>query len=192
MRETDYTDYYSRITEGIRRRAHGREHLRAADRVLTGIMYAAYPVLLILCFVSGYAGRPFLLQEGPGGIGETETGLLAACRSVLPFILVPGISFVLVSLVRDRINRKRPYEKWPIDPLIHKNTKGHSMPSRHVFSSALISMCWLSVNAPAGVVLLILTLCAAVVRVLGGVHYPGDVTAGYAAGVAAGALLWIV
>lgn len=166
-KETDYTEFYAGITKRIRQCPNGIGMVRAADRILTGFMYAVYPCLLLyLLITSGW-------------------------REVLPYILIPGISFIAVSAVRDRLDRRRPYEEWPIDPLIHKNTKGHSMPSRHVFSSAIISMCALTLNPAAGVVLLILTMCSAVIRVLGGVHYPKDVAAGMIIGAVAGSILFL-
>lgn len=193
IRNTNYNALYNRMTAGIRSRRHGAQALRAADRILAGVMYAAYPVLLIILAVSGFRGRPVLFPAADcPRLYAMTGGVTGAFRTVLPYVLVPGISFVLVSFVRDRINWKRPYEEWPIDPLIHKETKGHSMPSRHVFSSAVISMCWLSYCVLPGVVLLILTLCSVAVRVLGGVHYPRDVAAGLVIGIAAGLFLWIL
>ena len=131
-------------------------------------MYAAYPALLVLIWISG------------------------DLRRLAWNLLIPAISFVLLTVIRARINRPRPYEAWPIDPLIHKDTKGNSMPSRHVFSSAVIAMAWLAFWPPAGIFFLAVTAAAAVIRVLGGVHYPSDVAAGFAAGVAAGILLMTV
>lgn len=66
------------------------------------------------------------------------------------------------------------------------------MPSRHVFSEAVISMAWLYVFPPLGMVLLAVSLLGAAIRVIGGVHYPTDVAAGYAVGVLAGLFLWLV
>lgn len=165
----DYQKFYETITAGIRKRGNGRQLLTAADRILAAVMYAAYPVLLVVTAMRGTEARV----------------------TVLSYILVPGISFLLLSVVRSRINRKRPYEEWEIDPLIHREGMGNSMPSRHVFSAVLISMCILRQNVFPGVIFLILSACIAVVRVLGGVHYPRDVIAGYLIGAAAGSLLWM-
>lgn len=165
----DYQKFYETITAGLRKRGNGRQLLTAADRILAAVMYAAYPVLLAVTAMRGTKARV----------------------TVLSYILVPGISFLLLSFIRSRINRKRPYEEWEIDPLIRRDGKGNSMPSRHVFSAVLISMCILRQNVFLGVIFLILSACIAVVRVLGGVHYPRDVIAGYLIGAAAGSLLWM-
>ena len=164
----DYSKFYETITAGLRKKENASQLLTAADRLLAAVMYAAYPVLLAVTAMRGTEARV----------------------TVLSYILVPGISFLLLSFVRSRINRKRPYEEWEIDPLIHREGMGNSMPSRHVFSAVLISMCILRQNVFPGVIFLILSACIAVVRVLGGVHYPRDVIAGYLIGAAAGSLLW--
>ena len=154
--------FYQQLTGRIRESDAACFVLRAAGKAATGVMYAAYPLLLALLGARG------------------ETGQL------IRTILVPGLSFVLLTLVRAKINRPRPYESWKIAPLIHKDTRGCSMPSRHVFSSAVIAMSWMPVSLPAGLFLLAVSAAAALIRVLGGVHYPSDVIAGYLAGIAAG------
>ena len=165
----DYSKFYEAITAGLRKKENASQLLTAADRLLAAVMYAAYPVLLAVTAMRG-----------------TEVRV-----TVLSYILVPGISFLLLSFVRSRMKRKRPYEEWEIDPLIHREGMGNSMPSRHVFSAVLISMCILRQDVFLGVIFLILSACIAVVRVLGGVHYPRDVIAGYLIGAAAGSLLWV-
>ena len=162
MKNMDYSIFYQKLTGRIRENGAAWFCLRAADKVFTGIMYAAYPVLLAILFWKGEA-KAFLVS-----------------------LLVPAAGFVLLTLVRAKINRPRPYETWDIDPLIHKDTRGNSMPSRHVFSSALIAVAWIPVSAPVAAALLAVSAAAALIRVLGGVHYPSDVIAGYAAGVLAG------
>lgn len=172
----NYTDFYNRITYGIRRRPKGVQYLRAADHLLTGVIFLFYPLMLAALILCGI---------------HTGKSLTAAVQGILPLVLVPGISFAVLSVIRRGINEKRPYEDWPIEPLIPKNKKGSSMPSRHVFSAAIIAMCGLRVNAVIGGIGLILTVLVAAIRVLGGVHYPKDVAVGYLVGVAAGAFLFL-
>lgn len=103
-------------------------------------------------------------------------------------MLVPGIAFVLLSFFRDKYNAPRPYETLDIDPLIRKNTKGHSFPSRHVFSFAVIACAFWYVNPVIGAISMCGAVLMALIRVLGGVHFPRDVIAGLAAGIGAGIL----
>lgn len=166
-KERDYSQFYQQLTGRIRESGAACFALRAFGKAATGIMYAAYPGLLILLAARGETGR------------------------LLRTILVPGTAFVLLTIVRAKINRPRPYETWDIRPLIHKDTRGNSMPSRHVFSSAVIAMAWLPVCPAAGIILLLIGAAAAWIRVLGGVHYPSDVAAGYIAGVLSGLLVFI-
>lgn len=159
----NYKTFYNRISAPFRAHPVLASVLRILNRALTLLMYVAYPVILL--------------------------GLLHS-RLLLRAVLVPGLSFLLLSFVRSRINRPRPYEKWDIDPLIHKDTKGNSMPSRHIFSSAVIAMVYLRVFPEIGVLFLVLSAVSAVIRVLGGVHYVSDVMVGYLVGVVAGVLMF--
>ena len=163
MSERDrYNHTYQQLTGRIRESGAACFVLRAAGKAATLTVYAAYPLLLL------YLGK---------------TGDF---RRLVISVLIPGLSFVLLSAVRSRINRPRPYETWDITPLIPKDTKGNSMPSRHVFSTAVIAMAWIPVSLPAGILLLLVAVLESVIRVLGGVHYPSDVAAGYLIGVLAG------
>ena len=162
MNDRDYSHFYQQLTGRIRESGAACFSLRAAGKAATGIMYAAYPILL---------GKLAMDRDW---------------RQLLATVLIPGAGFFLLTAVRAKINRPRPYETWKIDPLIPKDTRGNSMPSRHVFSSSLISMAWMSVSVPAGLVLLAVSAAAAWIRVLGGVHYPSDVAAGFLTGILAG------
>ena len=168
MNHPDYSLFYQQLTGRVRESGAACFLLRTAGKTATGIMYLAYPILLILL------------------------GIRGDYRILLWTIFVPSAAFAVLTAVRAKINRPRPYETWDIDPLIHKDTKGNSMPSRHVFSSAVISMAWLRILPPVGAALLVISAAAALIRVIGGVHYPSDVMIGFLAGAAAGALLFLV
>ncbi|MDD7280380.1 phosphatase PAP2 family protein [Floccifex sp.] len=109
----------------------------------------------------------------------------------IKILFIPMISFILVSVVRDKINRPRPYETHPIHPIIIKDTKGHSMPSRHVFSAVIISMSYLYVNTTIGIILLLISFILGMMRIIGGVHYISDVVVGYVIGLLCGLLYFM-
>lgn len=141
---------------------------------ITQTMYIFYPLLIIyLGYQASVAGQHVL-------------------KSLFPFILVPGISFLILSMARKYYNQPRPYETWDIEPLIPKESSGESMPSRHVFSATIISMCALRVHVYLGILLLIYSLVLAICRVLGGVHYPKDVAVGLALGFLCGLVLFLI
>lgn len=144
---------------------------RAVDWVnkgLTGFCYAAYPILLLVLAL-GRDGRFWKA------------------------LLVPGVAFVVLSVVRDRINAPRPYEVLDIQPLIHKETRGHSMPSRHVFCMFLIAVTFLWSFPPMGVLLAVFGVILAATRVVAGVHFPRDVVVGALCGIVAGVLgFWVI
>ena len=158
---------YARLSAPFRPKGR-RRALLAVNRVLTYGCYAAYPLLLAA-----------LAIRRDGRFWRA--------------LVVPGISFVLLSLVRRLINAPRPYETLDIDPLIQKDTHGKSMPSRHVFSIFVIAMTFLWLVPPLGVVLLICGAVLAAVRVVGGVHFPRDVLVGALVGVLAGVVgFWVL
>lgn len=105
--------------------------------------------------------------------------------------LVCSISFVAVSLLRIRINAERPYEKYGFSPLIKKESKGRSFPSRHAFSAAIIAFNIGAVCLPLGIAVGAVTLIIAFLRVVLGVHFIKDVVFGIIAGIALGAIVLI-
>ena len=135
--------------------------LARANRITTMTFYVLYPILLIA----------LALQWNP---------------LFIPCLVTPAITFVGLSAFRKRINAPRPYEVLDIDPVIKKDTRGKSFPSRHVFSAFVITMCWLAYNPLAGGLLLALGVVVGVIRVCGGVHFPKDVIGGALMGSACG------
>lgn len=134
-----------------------------ANRIGTRLVYVIYPVLL----------GSLVLQKDPRLWRE---------------LLVPAAAFLLLSAVRDRINAPRPYELYEYTPLIQKESKGNSFPSRHVFSAFVIAMGGFYVNPLIGGVLTVIGIVIAVCRVIGGVHFPKDVLVGAGLGILAGLL----
>ena len=104
---------------------------------------------------------------------------------VLAYLLVPAIGFIVLSVIRKRMNWPRPYELGTFPPLLNREGKGSSMPSRHVFSAAIISTVAWGVNPLLSVLGLSLALLLAGVRVLAGLHFVRDVVVGFLS-----AILW--
>lgn len=121
-------------------------------------------------------------------IGMCGFWLLQRDARLLPSLLIPGVPFVLLSLFRKKVNAPRPYEALDIDPLIVKDTRGKSFPSRHVFSVFVIAMTAALLSPVATAILCLAGLLMAYIRVVGGVHFPRDVVAGALIGMISGTI----
>ena len=138
------------------------------NSVLTKAVYALYPLLLV------YLAVYHLTDKEPGFV---------------PALLVPGISFVLVSIFRSWYDAPRPYEIPGAEPpLIKKDAPGKSFPSRHIFSIFVIAVTFFWVWPVPGILIGIAGILLAWSRVAGGVHFPRDVIAGALIGVFSGVI----
>ena len=156
-------EQYEAVSRPFRGRPGAVKALKALNRVLTLSCYFLYPALLLWALVTR---DPRLLR----------------------LVVVPAASFAALSLFRKALDRPRPYEALDIVPLIPRDKKGASFPSRHVFSVFVIAMAWGWVCPPVGWFLGAVGVLLAAVRVVAGIHFPGDVLAGALLGVACGAV----
>lgn len=159
---------YMKIINRIKKSKRGESIVLFLNKYLTDMIYVAFIYLLF----------QLILEH--------------RYEELVRIVLVTGISFVLVSVVRHFINAERPYTKYDFKPLINKEKTGDSMPSRHVFSAFVIGMAYLYINTALGVVVLIMGATIAVTRVLIGVHFPRDVIAGAVIGVLSGIIGFFV
>lgn len=114
--------------------------------------------------------------------------LLEKDKRFLALFFCPAFAFTAMGVIRRLINRQRPYEAYGFTPLIKRDGKGESFPSRHVFSIFLIGTLWIPFFLPFALLLFICGCFLAAARVLGGVHYPGDVFCGALTGILCGVL----
>ena len=140
--------------------------LRAAYKGLPLIVATSYPLCLLLCFL--YQRELFLRA-----------------------VIVPALLFLLITLIRHQINFPRPYEREKIIPLIQRQKKGHSFPSRHTASAGIIAAVWMAYWYPAGITMIMITFFIAVSRVLAGVHDVRDVAFGGVVGFIAARIFFI-
>lgn len=97
---------------------------------------------------------------------------------LLAYILVPLISLLIVSIIRKKINKKRPFEELGIRPFIeHEN--GESFPSKHSTSAMIIAISTLSINMYLGILMVLLAIVTGLSRIFVGVHYPLDIIGGF-------------
>ena len=164
----NYQEWYGHVAGNIENKPFLLRLLRAFNRFMTIVMPMIYLTMLATTY----------LQQGLG-------------KQVLIYVFIPASGFVILSLLRKKINAPRPYEEWNINPLFDRDSPGQSMPSRHVFSASIISMACLHAGLSVGFILLILSVFLGLVRVLGGVHYPRDVVVGYICALVWGVLFFL-
>ena len=164
----NYQEWYDHIASNIGNKPFLLSLLRAFNRFMTIVMPMIYLTLLAITY----------LQQGLG-------------KQVGIYLFIPASGFVILSLLRKKINAPRPYEEWTIKPLLDRDSPGQSMPSRHVFSATIISMACLHASLTMGMICLTLSAFLGLVRVLGGVHYPKDVVVGYICALVWGVIFFL-
>lgn len=152
MKEEQYkfvTEYFSASKSRI-------NTIKALHDVLPIIMIVFYPLQLLY----------ILAEKGVKNI------------TFMKFFLVPLAVLVLVTLMRYIISAKRPYEVYDYTPVVKKNTKGKSFPSRHTASAFIIAMAFMYLDVSLGIVMMLIACGVALTRVLSGVHFIRDVIGG--------------
>ena len=164
----NYQEWYQNISSRLTSHPPLLFLLRSFNRLMTVTMPLVYLALLVTTYLQ-----------------------LGLSQQVGIYLFIPASGFVILSLFCKKINHPRPYETWDIRPLLDKDSSGQSMPSRHVFSATIISMAYFHAWTLIGMILLICSGVLALVRVLGGVHYPKDVLVGYVCGLLWGFLFFL-
>ena len=101
----------------------------------------------------------------------------------IKYLVVLGIPFCLVSLLRKYIGAPRPYEIYDFYEKKPKESEKNSFPSRHAFSIFAIGTLICFSYPTFGIVLILLGVVLCVCRVLLGYHFIRDVLAGALIGV---------
>lgn len=141
------------------------------EHFLTAAVFAAYALFVLIRLI---VGRD------------------SAYRSdVIRIVGVPLLCLLAVSVLRNLIDRRRPYEREDIDPILNKKKAGHSFPSRHVASAFVIGVVLLRYAVWAGVLVLLAGILLGYIRFAAGLHYPSDLFAGAAFGVLFGLIAFI-
>ena len=164
----NYQEWYDHIAANI----ENKPFLLSLLRTFNGLMAVVMPIVYLTLLATTY------FQQGLG-------------KQIWIYVFVPASGFVILSLLRKKVNAPRPYEVWEIVPLLNRDSPGQSMPSRHVFSATIISMACLHASLSVGVILLVLSALLGLVRISGGVHYPKDVVVGYICGLVWGVIFFL-
>ncbi len=168
MGETKVTkNFYQQIHNGVSARPWLKAAVTASAKLLPGLVYLSYPLLLLYLLIWN---RAVLLRS----------------------VLVPAAGFLIVTVLRAAINAPRPYEALGIPAVTHKDTQGKSFPSRHAACGAVIAVTALYALPPLGWALLAVSLLIALSRVLSGVHFVKDVLAGWLLGAMIGCIGFLI
>ena len=127
--------------------------------------------------------RVSVAASGIGFLILCYAALSESPLSLIWLLVILGCPFVLVTLLRRLINFKRPYEVYGFYEIPPKDKKGKSFPSRHAYSSFVISVMALYLSPAIGIVLLVFSLALCVFRVLLGIHFIRDVACGALIGI---------
>ena len=175
-------EQYRKIRDGLDARPTLRQLVLFCNHWLPAVPFVCYPVLLVILNVQWFA----LLRVG-------SAAALDFMQQIARAILVPGITFWFGTALRARLDRPRPYEQPGFEPLRRKETKGHSFPSRHALSAAVLAMVWMYFYPKAGWAMVGITVLICIGRVLTGVHHIRDVVGGAVLGYALGfAGMWLL
>ncbi len=162
---------YIHMIESIKAKPYLAQAIPLCNSIITKAIYIAYPCLLV-----------YLLFYSPSFDYVVQYFFNS---TFFDAFVIPLASFIILSALRKAINAPRPYEVFETSPLIPKNTKGKSFPSRHVFSIFVIgtTFCFCCPVPELGIVILVLGIILAVMRVVSGVHFTKDVVAGALLGI---------
>ncbi len=148
-------NFYESLVTDISRSRTLTAFIKACDSFIVLICALSYPAFLVFITIS-------------------DVGL----ERILCSIIVPAISFTIISGIRFIINEKRPYEIYDYTPIIGRQKAGKSFPSRHVFSVFMLAMTYMRFSCGAGIIFCFMGFLLGIIRVVGGVHYIHDVIAG--------------
>ena len=103
-------------------------------------------------------------------------------------LIITGVPFIAVTLMRIIVNAPRPYEVLEFYEKRPKEKTGRSFPSRHVFSVFVIGTVLVPYQPVLGISLLLLGAFLGRFRVLLGIHFRKDVIAGALIGIVSGVI----
>lgn len=99
---------------------------------------------------------------------------------IMRALIVPALCFLVVTVLRPIINRRRPYDAFDLPPVGKwRKGKGKSMPSRHTASAAAVAFAVIYVfpSITVSIAMGLLALLIGFLRIASGQHYPSDVAA---------------
>ena len=178
----DYAEFYAKVSKPFRGKIASR-CFSVLDDLLVGVFIAEYISTL---FLVGYYGHYLQLGFDLAKTPESRPGI-----SLLAAVAVPLATLLIVSFLRAKLNKPRPYVADGISPilarrLLDERKSGKSFPSRHMACAVIVAVtfCLARPSALSISVQVLLCLGIAFTRIVGGVHYPRDILAAIAIALA--------
>jgi undecaprenyl-diphosphatase len=171
-------DFYSQDLDFKVLREINQKEYPQWDKTMKITSHSVYPVMIGVpagVFLSGYINDDKLMMRN---------GIKAGAAIGLGVLVSGGLKL--------SINRKRPYEQYPIDIIKRTNSGPHSFPSGHT-TAAFASATALTLSTKKWYVAIPSYLYACGVgysRIRLGVHFPSDVLGGIVIGIGSGLLVW--
>ena len=122
-------EHYQKILHWLNAHPAAKQLVILLNHWLPAVPFVCYPVLLVLLNLQWFR----LLR---GGLDQTALDFM---QCIARAILVPGFVFLGGTLLRKKLNFPRPYEQPGFTPLVEKETRGQSFPSRHALSAAVLA-----------------------------------------------------
>lgn len=142
------------------------------------VLWAKYAIF-VLVLVAGAKGATQLLKQPRESLWLAGTVIAGAV-----------LALVVVMALASQIFEARPFVSDSDTIQLLSHGPDNSFPSDHATLAGLVaiigSLAWPRWTIP----LVALALAVGISRVMAGVHYPGDVLAGWAVGAGAGAVAW--
>ncbi len=157
---------------------HSAAEVRKTHPLFTKCLVVLNVVLPIL-YVASYAAFLAVL-------------ILTRSDRLIPCIVVPLVGLVLVTILRALVNRERPYITLGLEPARERKGPGHSFPSRHVYSAAVIASVIMTAYPLWGILMLVCAMLLGCVRVAGGYHWISDVTVAWIMGFLSGLIVFFL
>ena len=135
-----------------------RSIIDTADKYLSVMLGACF--VFIACILPFFRGEGFL-------------------KEWLKYLLIPAAVFILATLLRAAIGRKRPYEVCDLGDYFRYRIPAHgSMPSRHAASAFAVCFAVFYFNRIIGIICFVPAALICILRIVKGIHYISDVAAG--------------
>lgn len=148
-----------------------------------------FPGTLLWSFLAEWSEPAYILILGIFWLWwmgkRTEAAWYLPSVTTLGMIIAVPVSYT----IRKLVGRERPFAAGDFEPLV-EHAANSGFPSNHAVSTAVFAaVIWIVLSRRWGIAFALLALTVGWARVVTGLHYPGDLAAGWLLGGTAGTIL---